>query len=66
MIQIGSARALVNSQPKMTETILEELETDLELSLQDIRRLVYNLRPPVLDQRSEEDGAPKRDGESDP
>lgn len=49
-IQIGTARALVNSKPETATAILEELENNLASSLSDIRRLVYNLRPPVLDQ----------------
>jgi signal transduction histidine kinase len=30
--------------------LLEELETDMEAALADIRRLVYDLRPPALDE----------------
>ncbi len=49
-IKIGTARALVDSDPTTASRILDELETNLANSLADIRRLVYNLRPPALDQ----------------
>jgi len=49
-IKIGVARALIESSPQMAFDILTELETGLANSLIDIRRLVYNLRPPALDQ----------------
>ena len=48
-IKVGAARALIESNPQLAATILTELETNLANSLVDIRRLVYNLRPPVLD-----------------
>ncbi len=50
MIQIGNAHALVERDPSTAKAILRELESDIEHSLVDIRRLVYNLRPPTLDQ----------------
>ena len=49
-IKIGTARLLIDSDPKTAQQILDELETSLANSFIDIRRLVYNLRPPSLDQ----------------
>jgi signal transduction histidine kinase len=49
-IKVGAARALIDSHPQIAAIILTELETSLATSLLDIRRLVYNLRPPALDQ----------------
>lgn len=49
-IKAGAARALIENNPQAADAILSELETNLSNSLTDIRRLVYNLRPPALDQ----------------
>ncbi len=49
-IKVGAARALIESNPQTAATILTELETSLATSMTDIRRLVYDLRPPALDQ----------------
>lgn len=50
MLKIGSARALLIDKPELTDKLLAELETDIENTLADVRRIVYNLRPPALDQ----------------
>jgi signal transduction histidine kinase len=50
MLSIGSARALLPENPETADQLLAKLETDLESTLKEIRRLVYNLRPPELDQ----------------
>ncbi len=49
-LKIGSARVLGQYNPAAVDGVLAELESDLESTLADIRRLVYNLRPPALDQ----------------
>jgi signal transduction histidine kinase len=50
MLKAGAARAILgNSQPSAGR-LLEELENDLEDTLHQVRSLVYNLRPPALDQ----------------
>ncbi|MBN2471667.1 MAG: sensor histidine kinase [Anaerolineae bacterium] len=49
-LKIGAARALIESSPDRASMILADLEDSLAVSLADIRRLVYNLRPPTLDQ----------------
>jgi signal transduction histidine kinase len=49
-LKVGSARALYGRNPVAADALLGELENDIEAALQDIRRLVYNLRPPALDE----------------
>ena len=49
-LKVGSARALYGRNHVAADTLLGELENDIEAALQDIRRLVYNLRPPALDE----------------
>lgn len=49
-LKIGAARALIENNPETAATILADLENSIAASLADIRRLVYNLRPPALDQ----------------
>jgi signal transduction histidine kinase len=50
MLKIGSVRALLSQDPAAADGLLVELETDVETTLAEIRRLVYDLRPPALDQ----------------
>jgi len=50
LLKIGSARALLDIRPDLTGQLLTELETDIETTLSDVRRIVYGLRPPTLDQ----------------
>lgn len=50
MFRLGSARALLARDPEAADRILEQLEGQTEQTLAEIRRLVYNLRPPALDQ----------------
>lgn len=49
-IKVGAARALIENNPQTAAAILAELEAGLATSMADIRRLVYDLRPPALDQ----------------
>lgn len=49
-LKIGSARMLGEYNPAAVDGVLAQLEGDVESTLADIRRLVYNLRPPALDQ----------------
>jgi signal transduction histidine kinase len=51
ILKIGSARALLAEQPERTDRLLAEIETDIEGTLADVRRIVYDLRPAELDQR---------------
>jgi len=41
---------LYDQDPKTADTLLSELESDIEATLAEIRRLVYDLRPPALDE----------------
>ena len=41
---------LIPVQPEAAVTMAHELETELRATIGDIRRLVYDLRPPALDQ----------------
>jgi signal transduction histidine kinase len=50
MLKIGSARALLDHEQAAADGLLTELEIDVEATLAEVRRLVYNLRPPALDQ----------------
>lgn len=50
MFRLGSARALLATDPEAADRILAQLEGQTEETLAEIRRLVYNLRPPALDQ----------------
>ncbi len=49
-LKAGVARALLAQDPVAAEQLLADLEVDIDAALTDIRRLVYDLRPPALDQ----------------
>jgi signal transduction histidine kinase len=49
-LKIGSARSLYPQDPAAADALLAGLESDIEAALTDIRRLVYDLRPPALDE----------------
>ena len=49
-LKVGSARALLSQDPAAADALLAQLENDIEVALADVRRLVYNLRPPALDE----------------
>lgn len=65
-LKIGSARALLNRDPQAADALLQQLETDSKAALKDVRRLVYNLRPPALDEigllRAIQQDAPSHQG----
>ncbi len=48
-LNVGSARILLQTDPAAADAILARLEGELETALAGIRRLVYQLRPPALD-----------------
>jgi signal transduction histidine kinase len=50
MLKIGSARAFLANQPEAADQLLADVESDIEGTLADLRRIVYELRPPALDQ----------------
>lgn len=49
-LKVGKARSLIAKEPELAARVLNDLDTDISHSLTEIRRLVYALRPPVLDQ----------------
>jgi two-component system NarL family sensor kinase len=49
LLQLGAARNLVRQEPAKAEALLNELSDDLRGATAEIRRLVYDLRPPLLD-----------------
>jgi signal transduction histidine kinase len=49
-LKIGAARKLLLRDPAKVEILLLELNGDIESTVGDIRRLVYDLRPPALDE----------------
>ncbi len=49
-LRLDLARTLVRQQPEAAETLLTELKGQTQEALADIRRLVYALRPPALDE----------------
>jgi signal transduction histidine kinase len=50
MFRVGAAQNLLDKSPEKTSKILDELQTGIEGTLTNIRQLVYELRPPLLDQ----------------
>ncbi len=49
-LKIGSARLACPHDPAAADALMAEMETDVEKAISDIRRLVYDLRPPDLDE----------------
>jgi|GEM_PF-6913819 len=50
MFRIGAAQELVHKNPEKTLKILDDLQNGIEGTLTNVRQLVYELRPPLLDQ----------------
>jgi signal transduction histidine kinase len=48
-VQAGTLRRLIPSDPEAAEEVVVELRDELRSAIADIRRLVYDLRPPALD-----------------
>lgn len=49
-LQLGAARRSLRVEPEAAEALLDELRTDMAEATSAIRRLVYDLRPPMLDE----------------
>ena len=45
-----AARNLVRTDPEAADALLEQLRADTTTAIEDIRRLVYAMRPPALDE----------------
>ena len=48
-MQLGALRRIVRNDPAAAEQLIDELRHDVSAATADIRRLVYELRPPMLD-----------------
>jgi len=48
-LQLGAARNLIRQNPERADALLNELGDDLRNATAEIRQLVYDLRPPLLD-----------------
>jgi signal transduction histidine kinase len=48
-LKVGSARHFLTRDIATSDRLLAELERDITGALQEVRRLVYDLRPPALD-----------------
>ena len=50
MLTIDAITKLLDDDPAQVRELLRHLKTQSQTAIQDIRRLVYNLRPPALDE----------------
>ena len=48
--QLDAASNVLERDPQVARTLLADLKRQTQASIADIRRLVYNLRPPILDE----------------
>lgn len=49
-MQLDGASLLVDHDPERAKSVLDHLSDDIRTTIADIRRLVYGLRPPALDE----------------
>jgi signal transduction histidine kinase len=49
-LKVGAARKLLPRDREAADALLAELSDDIQATVSDIRRLVYDLRPPTLDE----------------
>jgi two-component system, NarL family, sensor kinase len=49
-LQLGTLRSLMRHEPEQAENLVNELGGDLRNATAEIRQLVYDLRPPMLDE----------------
>lgn len=49
-LKLDAARNQLKQNPDKTDSLLVELKSQTQSAIEDIRRLVYNLRPPALDE----------------
>ncbi len=50
VLRIDAARNWLHRDPAQADALLEELRQQMQGAIGDVRRIVYDLRPPVLDQ----------------
>ncbi|MDP9477307.1 MAG: sensor histidine kinase [Actinomycetota bacterium] len=49
-LKLDAARNLLSQEPQAADALLAGLKTQTQAAISDIRRLVYDLRPPALDE----------------
>jgi len=49
-LKLDAARNLLDREPQAADALLAELKAQTQEAISDIRRLVYDLRPPALDE----------------
>jgi signal transduction histidine kinase len=49
-MEADTARELVRTDAERAEELLQDIIAQAQTAIQDVRRLVYNLRPPALDE----------------
>ena len=49
-LQLGAVRGLIHQDPAQAEAAVNEMRDDLRTATASIRQLVYDLRPPLLDE----------------
>jgi signal transduction histidine kinase len=49
-LQAGVLRRLIATDPEAATALVEEFRSDIRTAVEDIRRVVYALRPPALDE----------------
>jgi two-component system, NarL family, sensor kinase len=50
LLETGALRRAIRSDPARAEALVDEFRGDIRATIDDVRRLVYELRPPTLDQ----------------
>lgn len=50
-LKLGAAKQLFRSDPGLAESLLDQVMMQNQETVRNVRRLVYGLRPPVLDER---------------
>ncbi len=49
-LKLDAARTMVDARPERAKAVLGDVKADLRSTIDDVRQLVYGLRPPALDQ----------------
>jgi signal transduction histidine kinase len=49
-LKLDAAHALVDTRPDTSKEVLGKVRDDIRTTIDDVRRLVYGLRPPALDE----------------
>ena len=49
-LKLDAAHALVDTRPDVSKDVLGKVREDIRTTIDDVRRLVYGLRPPALDE----------------